>query len=621
MNSIFNLMRPFKGLLCLVLLALLLSAAFNSALVGLLSPLMDNVLTERPTNTPSRVEQIFGFKKHFDRIKGWVENAGIDISALEQQAKGPDLLNPVPWSIMVMIIFVLQAFFDYLGTYTMGRVGLKVVVSLRQRLIDNVMAMSMSFYKQFNTGEILTRINSDILRVQQAISIKLGEMIKEGAKSLAFFVLAFVINFKLSLTLFVLVPMVGLPIAYFTRNIRKNAARSQGYLGLLTSHLKEVLVGIRVVKSFQREDFESRKLDRENQAFARYALREMRIVALTTPIMGFIGMIVILAFVSYGSIIIQQGVTTKGDFLFYVVAVYSLYQPIKRMARSNSEIQQAVGVMPRIEELISWQSSIPEPASPQRFPGYPRIDEVSFRDVCFSYTDQAGRAEVLKKINLTVHHGDVVALVGSSGSGKSTLVSLLPRFYDVGSGAITINGLDIRQMSKSDLRALVGMVTQDTILFDDTIANNIAYGVDDVDLAAVEDAARKAYADQFIRALPQGYQTRIGESGDTLSGGQRQRICIARAILKDAPLLILDEATSALDTESEREVQYALENLMKTKTTFVIAHRLSTIRQAGDIIVLHEGEVVERGNHEGLMTRDGVYRKLILMQEGGFGTL
>jgi len=621
MNSIFNLMRPFKGLLCLVLLALLLSAAFNSALVGLLSPLMDNVLTERPTNTPSRVEQIFGFKKHFDRIKGWVENAGIDISALEQQAKGPDLLNPVPWSIMVMIIFVLQAFFDYLGTYTMGRVGLKVVVSLRQRLIDNVMAMSMSFYKQFNTGEILTRINSDILRVQQAISIKLGEMIKEGAKSLAFFVLAFVINFKLSLTLFVLVPMVGLPIAYFTRKIRKNAARSQGYLGLLTSHLKEVLVGIRVVKSFQREDFESRKLDRENQAFARYALRELRIVALTTPIMGFIGMIVILAFVSYGSIIIQQGVTTKGDFLFYVVAVYSLYQPIKRMARSNSEIQQAVGVMPRIEELISWQSSIPEPASPQRFPGYPRIDEVSFRDVCFSYTDQAGRAEVLKKINLTVHHGDVVALVGSSGSGKSTLVSLLPRFYDVGSGAITINGLDIRQMSKSDLRALVGMVTQDTILFDDTIANNIAYGVDDVDLAAVEDAARKAYADQFIRALPQGYQTRIGESGDTLSGGQRQRICIARAILKDAPLLILDEATSALDTESEREVQYALENLMKTKTTFVIAHRLSTIRQAGDIIVLHEGEVVERGNHEGLMTRDGVYRKLILMQEGGFGTL
>jgi len=621
MNSIFNLMRPFKGLLCLVLLALLLSAAFNSALVGLLSPLMDNVLTERPTNTPSRVEQIFGFKKHFDRIKGWVENAGIDISALEQQAKGPDLLNPVPWSIMVMIIFVLQAFFDYLGTYTMGRVGLKVVVSLRQRLIDNVMAMSMSFYKQFNTGEILTRINSDILRVQQAISIKLGEMIKEGAKSLAFFVLAFVINFKLSLTLFVLVPMVGLPIAYFTRKIRKNAARSQGYLGLLTSHLKEVLVGIRVVKSFQREDFESRKLDRENQAFARYALREMRIVALTTPIMGFIGMIVILAFVSYGSIIIQQGVTTKGDFLFYVVAVYSLYQPIKRMARSNSEIQQAVGVMPRIEELISWQSSIPEPASPQRFPGYPRIDEVSFRDVCFSYTDQAGRAEVLKKITLPVHHGDVVALVGSSGSGKSTLVSLLPRFYDVGSGAITINGLDIRQMSKSDLRALVGMVTQDTILFDDTIANNIAYGVDDVDLAAVEDAARKAYADQFIRALPQGYQTRIGESGDTLSGGQRQRICIARAILKDAPLLILDEATSALDTESEREVQYALENLMKTKTTFVIAHRLSTIRQAGDIIVLHEGEVVERGNHEGLMTRDGVYRKLILMQEGGFGTL
>ncbi len=621
MKRFVALLKPYKGWFALALVALTLASLFNAALTGLVTSLTDDVMTAQPAQIESRADQIFGYREKLADLERWLEDVGVPIKALRRQAEEASPLNPLPWALMALIVFSCQALFDFIGVYTMGRIGLNVVVSLRQQMIDRALFMPLRFFKEYSTGEMLTRVNTDVQRVQQAVSVKTGELVKEAANTVVFLNLAFYMNWRLSLTLFVLLPLIGAPIAVFTRKIRKNASKSQTFLGQMTSHLKEVLVGMRIVKGFQKEAFESKKLARQNRDFLKYAVRELRIVAMTTPVMGVIGMATIVSFVFYGSLMIQRGEMTQGDFLFYLLIIYSLYQPIKRIARANSEIQQAVGVLPRILEVLEWRNDIEEPARPTRFEGYPKIDKIQFENLSFAYDRNRKEAVALSNIDFAAEAGAVTALVGPSGSGKTTLVNLLPRFYDASSGAIKINGVDVRDMAKADLRALIAIVTQETILFNDTVHNNIAYGLTDTPRERVVEAAKQAFAHPFIEEMAQGYDTLIGEAGGNLSGGQRQRISIARAILKNAPILILDEATSALDTESEREVQMALENLMKTKTAFVIAHRLSTIRQADDIVVLHEGRVVERGAHEALMAKQGFYKKLIRMQEEGVRAL
>ncbi|CAM2008084.1 ABC transporter ATP-binding protein [Acanthopleuribacter pedis] len=621
MKKLIALLIPYRGIFFLAVAALVLGAVANSALTGLVSSLMNNVMTEQAGTVESQADKMFGYRERMEDIEQALKGIGIPLDQLGK-AKDEALVNPIPWSIMAILVFLTQAFFNYLGTYTMGRIGLMVVVGLRQDLTEKMMALSMNFFKHYSTGDLIARVNTDVLRVQQAISVKAGEMIKESANVVVFVIVVFALNWKLSTTLFVLVPLVGLPVSIFSRKIRKYSRQSQSYLGHLTAHLKEVLVGVQIVKGFRREAFEAGKLRELNQKFLKYALRELRIMAVTTPVMGLIGMAVVVSFVCYGSFIIQSGEMNQGDFLFYLLCVYQLYQPIKRMARANSDIQQAVGVLPRLDEILQWNNDIPEPARPRPVPNAPVVSSIRFEDVSFRYSDSGeeeneDRAWVLDEVAFEVGRGRVIALVGASGSGKSTLAKLLPRFYDVSRGAIVINGVDIRDVSKSDLRALFALVTQDTVLFDDSIHNNIAYGMPDVPREDVIAAARKAFAHEFIERLPEGYETVIGESGSRLSGGQRQRISIARAILKDAPVLILDEATSALDTESEREVQQALDALMDERTTLVIAHRLSTIRKADQILVLDEGRVVERGNHAALLAENGLYRKLIQLQEEG----
>lgn len=616
MKSFLQLLKPHRNLFAFAMAALFAAAVFNSAMTGLVTSLMDGVMTTQATSTESRADKIFGYKEKLESVRQALIDWGLPIDQF-QSAGDQALVNPFSWAVLALILFSLQAIFEFTGSYLMGRVGLNIVVNLRQALMDKTMSMPLLFFKSFSTGDLLARINTDVLRVQQAISVKLAELFKSATNAIVFLTLAFFLNWKLSLTLFVLVPLLGGPIAVFSRKIRKHASRSQANLGSLTAHLKEVLVGIRIVKGFQKEAFESEKLAQENRSFFRHALRELRIVAMTTPVMSILGMLVIVAFVCYGSIIIRSGAMTQGDFLFYILVIYQLYQPIKRIARANSEIQQAVGVMPRIREVLDWENTIKDPAEPKQFKDFPNIDTIDFRGVHFRYDKDPSTVPVLHDIQLEIQKGRVIALVGASGSGKSTLVNLLPRFYDVDQGGIFINGQDIRQLSISDLRSLFAMVTQDTVLFNDTIHNNIAYGMRDTPREDVIAAAEKAFAHHFISDFPHGYETSMGESGGNLSGGQKQRISIARAILKDAPILILDEATSALDTEAEREVQLALENLMKTKTTLVIAHRLSTIRQADEIVVLDKGRIVERGSHSELVELDGVYKRLIQMQEVG----
>lgn len=627
MKDFLALLRPHKGPFAIAVVALLFAAIFHSAMSAMVAPLLNSVMTQEAQvksdqpESASMVEQLFGLGDWLNKLEGWLIDIGVPIQEVTDIAtSGPDLINPLPWSLMLVFLFGMQAFFDFLGTYTMAKVGLRVITNLRQELMDHILQMPLGFYKKYSTGDLIARINTDVLRMQQAISVKMGEMLKETAMLMVYLFIAFAMNWKLSLTLFILVPLIGYPIATFSRKIRRYASQSQNFLGNLTGQLKEVLVGIRIVKSFRREAHESNRLKQQNMSFLKYALREIRIVALTTPIMGMIGIMVIVSFVYYGSLLVQSGAMTTGDFMYFLLVIYMLYQPIKRITRSNSEIQQAVGVLPRLQEILAWRNDIEDPREPQRFTTYPAIEKVTFNDVTFRYNAKQEPA-VLDQVNFSIERGQVVALVGASGSGKSTIANLLPRFYDVLDGSVQINGLDIRNMSKSDLRGLFAMVTQDTILFNDTVAANIAYAVDNASQEAIEAAAQKAFAEGFIRALPEGYQTNIGESGGNLSGGQRQRLSIARAILSDAPILILDEATSALDTESEREVQAALENLMKMKTTLVIAHRLSTIRSAHQILVMEQGRIVERGNHEQLMAAGGIYRKLVQLQEEGHHAL
>ncbi|MCB1044300.1 MAG: ABC transporter ATP-binding protein [Acidobacteria bacterium] len=616
MWKLARLALPYKAHFVAALFSLIMAAFFGAALTATVKPLFDEVLATGPKveESPSRVDQIFKYQDEMlDDFKTWLQEAGISLDRLGMGDGGFDLENPLPWALLVLVVFLAQSIFEFLGTYTMGRIGLHVVVDVRRQLLEHVMSLPLQFFKSFGTGDVLSRVNNDVTRIQNAISSKVGELIKEGTLSIVLVVLLFWMSFKASLVLFVLVPLIGGPVVYFTRKIRKNAQRSQAALGKLSAHLKEVLVGVRIVKAFNREQFEANRLDYDNRSFLKYALRELLIVSLTTPVIGFVGIVVIVSFVSFGSYVVQTTNLSSGDFMVYVLFIYQLYQPIKRMARANSELQQAAGVLPRIEEVLAWKNDILEPKEPVRPGPFPQVEQIAFDHVSFTY--QPGKDPAVHDVSFQVACGTTVALVGASGSGKSTLVNLLPRFYDPTSGRILIDGVDIRQMSKRDLRDLIGVVTQDTILFDDTVHNNIAYG-SVVDREQVRAAAEQAYAHEFIDHLDYGYDTMIGESGNRLSGGQRQRISIARAILKNAPILILDEATSALDTESERVVQLALDNLMMQKTTIVVAHRLSTIRRADCILVMEQGRVVERGNHKSLMGQNGAYQRLIRLQEG-----
>lgn len=615
MKKLLSLIAPFRLQFFGAVLALAVAGLFTGALIGSIKPLMDDIWgTKDAMSEPSQVDKIFGYQNRLlDHLQDGLRNLGLTLDDMGLGQDGIDLENPLPWAILVIFLYLGHALFDFLGTYTMGKVGLRIVVDLRRRLIEKVTTLSIQFLKEMNTGEILSRIHNDVMRIQLATSVKMGEMVKQSTVAVVSAILVFLINWKLSLTLFVLVPLVGLPIAVFTRKIKKNALRSQTFLGLLSGRLKEVLVGMRIVKAFGKEAFETKRLCRDNDLFYKYARREILIIAMTAPIIGILGMLIIVTFVSFGTYAIQTTNMTTGDFLTYVLFIYKLYEPIKRLARSNSEIQQAVGVLPRIEEILDRDNEIEDPLHPKKPRNFPDIDTLTFESVHFSYEDKP-EEHVLRDVSFTMTRGQKIALVGPSGSGKTTLVNLLPRFYDISSGRILIDGVDVRDFRKDELRSLIGMVTQETILFNETVHDNIAYGIDNASRRDVIEAAKKAYAHEFIEAMNHGYDTVIGESGMRLSGGQRQRISIARAILRNAPILILDEATSALDSESEQIVQEALENLMESKTTLIVAHRLSTIKRSDCILVMDRGRVIAQGAHRALMTSCSYYRYLNELQ-------
>jgi subfamily B ATP-binding cassette protein MsbA len=524
-----------------------------------------------------------------------------------------DMLKWIP--LAVIGIYLTKGACNYAQTVLMNFIGQRVVADLREFLYRKIQTQSLAFFTKNPTGTLMSRITNDVAYIQGAVSEAVTALLKDSFTLICLVFVIFYRDWQLAIIAIFVFPLAVYPIAKFGQKMRQVATRTQVTLGSLTTLLQETISGTRIVKAFSMEEYENRRFAGENERLFRLNLKTVSINAISSPFMEFLGGLGISAIIFYGGYQVIHGQSTPGTFFSFLTALIMLYEPVKRLTNVNNTIQQGIAGAQRVFGIIDL---IPEIRNaPGVLPLPPIEREIEILGVGFRYEE----TPVLKNIHLTIRAGEVVAFVGMSGGGKTTLVNLIPRFYDVTEGAILIDGRDIRTVTVESLRGQIAIVTQQTILFNDTVRNNIAYG----DIARTEEeilaAAKAANAHAFIMNLPMGYDTLIGEQGTKLSGGERQRISIARALLKNAPILILDEATSSLDSEAEIEVQDALETLMKGRTTLVIAHRLSTIRNADRIVVLVGGEIREEGKHEQLLSCEGEYYRLYNMQfkENGRG--
>ena len=600
MRQLLRLLRyvlPYMGQLLPAVLMLATVGFLEGFRLLLLGPILDRVL-----NPASQSKNIFLINNPFTHQPIFL-----------QQFMPERFTNA--WTIVAVALVaatLLKGVFDYLGTYLVNYAGYGLITDLRDDLYNRILRRSVAFFHKHTTGTLLSTLINDIEKVQVAMSSVLAEFLQQLFTF--FFLSLFVIGLggKLAWVLLLFVPVVLVSARRIGKRVRKTTRTGQDKLAEIQNILHETITGNRIVKAFGMERWEAVRFRGAAQRLFRANLRAVRAASISGPVMEFFGSIAIALLILLGRDQIKAGHMTPGIFVTFLIMVFRLYDPVRKFAQFNNNFQQALGASVSIFSFMDVEDDVKEKPHAKVVKQF--RDSICFEHVSFAYETDENPRPVLQDIDVEVKKGEVLAIVGSSGAGKSTLVHLIPRFFDPTGGRILMDGTDVRDLSLHSLRSLIAVVTQDTILFNDTVRNNIAYGQPHVSDAKVDEAAKAALADEFIREMPEGYHTLIGERGMRLSGGQRQRLAIARAILKDAPILILDEATSALDSESEALVQSAIQNLMEGRTVFVIAHRLSTVRRANRIMVIENGTVADIGTHDELMSRLGTYRRLYDLQ-------
>ena len=566
-TRLYGVLTPYRSRLLVAMGGMIIVAGFNAAQAYMVKPLLDEIFVNK------------------DKV----------------------LLNILPLALLA--IFLIKGVFYFIYSYLLEWVGQCVIRDLRNRLYTHLNRLSLSFFHHTPTGELISRIVNDVTLLQGAVSHALIRILRDFVSVIGLLGVIFIMDWRLALMSMIFLPMAAAPIVIFGKKFRRVSTQYQKSIGDATNILHETIGGTRIVKAFCMEKEEENRFAAQIQHLFSTLMTETKYRCLSHPMIEFMGGVGISLIIWFGGMQVLKGTSTMGAFMSFLTALIMLYEPVKGVSKINSTIQSGLAAATRIFNLLDIRPEIEENPDAVDLP--PFHDCIEFKDVSFSY--EPGEP-VLRGINLKVQRGEILAVVGPSGGGKTTLANLLPRFHDVDSGALLIDGHDVRNVTMHSLRSQMALVTQQTILFNDTVRNNIGYGSRNCSEEDIYRAADAAFACEFIDDLPDGFDTIIGESGARLSGGQRQRISIARAILKDAPVLVLDEATSALDTESERKVQKALENLMKNRTTIVIAHRLSTIKNADRIIVMQEGRLVEEGPHDLLLQKHGVYEGLHKMQ-------
>ncbi len=585
---------PYRGQILTSIGCLVVTSLLNAVSVASLQPVFDGMFGGQANR------QMLSLPRSLQPLLGdWAARA-----QQFMQAEQMTVLTFLAWFLLAVL--TAKALVGYVSIYLMKYVAERVMTDVRDGLYGHLHSLSLGFFLRKNTGEIVSRVTADVDALGAAVTDLFRNALREPFTIVGLMGVLFLIHWQLALASVVIFPMTVFPIVKFGQKIRRRGTRVLERRAELSTVLQEGITGVRIVQAFGMEEYERRRFRAKNRELFQAIMRIVRVDALSSPVMEILEAVGIVVAVWLGGWLVVHGELTPGAFMGFLGALASLYVPIKRLSAVNNNIQRGMAGVTRVFEVLDQRPEVADRPGAHVLP--PVKEMVTFEHVNFAY--EPGRF-ILCDIHFQAKMGEIVAIVGASGVGKSTLVNLVPRFFDPTMGRILLDGMDLRDVTLASLRAQIGMVTQDTILFDDTVANNIAYGRSaQDDLAGIQEAARKANADEFIRELPEGYATRIGEKGVRLSGGQKQRIAIARAVLKDPPILILDEATSALDTEAERLVQEALERLIRNRMTFVIAHRLSTVIHADKIVVLKDGVIVESGSHATLLAKRGVYALL-----------
>ena len=597
---------PYKKYLVLTVLFNILSALLNIFSFMAIIPIL-NILF-KTEEMVERVEWIPWSEMSLGNMDDVLSN---NADALVQDM----VADWGPTTTMLVIgLFLAFATFLKTGAYflssaTIVPIRTGVVRDIRNQLYQKINALPLGFFSEERKGDIIARMSGDVQEIENSIMASLDMLFKNPILIIAYFIALIVCSWQLTLFTLIFVPVFGWFMGFVGRKLKAKSIKAQSLWSDTMSQVEETLGGLRIIKAFNAEEKMNRRFDKINSGYRDHIMRVNIRQSMAHPMSEFLGTVMIVIVLWFGGILVlNQQVLSGPKFIYYLVILYSIINPLKEFSKASYNIPKGMASMERVDKILQAENTIQEAANPVHIQSFKH--QIEFRNLSFKYADKW----VLRNINLTIEKGKTIALVGQSGGGKSTLVDLIPRYYDVQEGEVLIDGINVKDLGIHDLRQLIGNVNQEAILFNDTFFNNISFGVDGATQEQVEQAARIANAHEFIMASEQGYDTNIGDRGGRLSGGQRQRVSIARAILKNPPILILDEATSALDTESERLVQDALERLMKTRTTVAIAHRLSTIRNADEIYVLHEGQIVEHGKHEELLQQAGYYRKLNDMQ-------